>query len=67
METVRGLASGYTERENKVMRLYKSKRARRRKPGTLALAKSYRKRVPLPSRPFKDKKPADRRSWRKEI
>ena len=44
-----------------------AKRARRRKTGTLALAKSVRKRVPPPSRPFKDKKAADRRSWRKEI
>jgi len=48
----------------------KTDKARRNKPkklGTLALAKSVRKRVPPPSRPFKDKKAADRRSWRKEI
>ena len=45
----------------------KAKRAKRRKPGTLALAKSVRKRVPPPSRPFKDKKAADRRNWRKQI
>ena len=44
-----------------------AKRARRREVGTLALAKSVRKRVPPPSRPFKNKKAADRRSWRKEI
>jgi len=44
-----------------------AKRARRWKLGTLALAKSFRKRLPLPSRPFKDKKVADRMSWRREI
>ena len=44
-----------------------AKHAGRQKAGTLAPAKSVRKRVPPPSRPFKDKKAADRRSWRKEI
>ena len=45
----------------------KAKMTNRRKPGTLALAKSVRKPLPRPSRPFKDKKAADRKSWRKEI
>jgi hypothetical protein len=43
----------------------KAKMTNRRKPGTLALAKSVRKPLPRPSRPFKDKKAADRRSWRR--
>jgi hypothetical protein len=44
-----------------------AERASRRKPGSLALAKSVRKPLPRPSRPFRDKKAADRRKWRKEI